>query len=157
VSNEIRKVAREMRAAMVHKVREDKSVFFTLRDDAPDWCRDVACEAHGDLLPDDHRYELIASALEAIRDGEATDDDHHEWCDSMVDVYRGARARWLASSPYHRESYCDEAASEGLIDRNAGIWDRLGAGQFLEAQETFGLLWNALARRAEEIDSEDES
>ena len=43
--------------------------------DAPQWFTDLCHYAHGDMLPDDWRYEFIQDALNAL---ENDDDDENE-------------------------------------------------------------------------------
>lgn len=155
MSDMIRKVASEVRFYFEIRSRENGEQFTTLRDEAPDWCREIVRKAFGGRLPDDRRIGVIARTVGAIADGWATDELHHEWCDSMVDVYYADRAMWIASD-IGREIYCDNALNAGIIDETAGIFARLGAGQYMEAREVFGILWSALRERADEIGSENE-
>jgi hypothetical protein len=115
--------------------------FTRLRNGAPQWVQ------HGDLLPDDWRYEAIRAALGAIHDlGEGTDLDDFasEWADQQADAYTAARFQWLASN-LERQAYCDDAVSEGLVAPEAGIAERVGIGQFMEAREVFESVRQSLA------------
>lgn len=150
MSDMIRRVASEVRFYFEIRSRENGEQFTALRDEAPDWCREIVRKAFGGRLPDDRRYKTISSAIVAIADGWATDEEHHEWCDSQVDIYHSDRAMWLASDTW-REIHVDHALDAGLIDETAGIFARLGAGQYMEAKEVFGILWSALRERADEI------
>lgn len=115
----------------------------TLRDDAPQWVRDLVHHAHDEFLPDDWRYEAIYSAVEFLADEDNDPDDSHEWADGLVDVYNAARAAWLGSHLY-RGGYCNEAVAEGLVEPEADIYDRIGVGQYVEAREVWGLVVGAL-------------
>lgn len=78
-----------------------------LKDDAPDWVRSLVLAAHGDMGPDDWRYEAIEDALSAVeQDGE----------DAALepDIYTWGLTRWL-NSRADRYAYCDDAVNEGYI------------------------------------------
>jgi hypothetical protein len=130
----------------------------TLRDDAPSWVTDMVYEAHGNMLPDDWRYEWIREACAAITDaGEDSDltEVGQEFADG-VDVYTGERLRWLASN-LSRADYCDEAQAEGLAGDDAGVIELIGLGQYMERLEVFASVSEAIADHAEETeDDEDE-
>ena len=117
--------------------------FVTLKDTAPDWLRELVHEAHGDMLPDDWRYECIQDALGFIHDNDADEDSSHEFADQAVDVYTGSRLAWLASH-LNRPNYCDEAADEGLVSPDTDIVTRIGVGQYMEAQEVYASVVSSL-------------
>lgn len=137
--------------------RDDGESYTRTRDDAPEWVREIVYAAHGggDFLPDDYRYEWTQEALEAIHDAgsddpdEIRDDMPHEFADS-VDVYNVALLKWLASN-FRRPGYCDDAAEEGLIGPDDTLMKRITVGQYMERQETFSLVVDALIERAEAI------
>ena len=116
--------------------RDSGETITTLKETRPQWLQDLVMEAHGDFLPDDWRYDCIESALHAIADGT---EDAHEFADSQVDVYNGARLAWLSSN-LRRPSYCDEAADELALGEDLSITERIGFGQYVEACEVFGLV-----------------
>ncbi len=126
--------------------RGDETIV-TLRDDAPDWVRNLVYRAHGDMLPDDYRYRWTRDALECIEEsGEESRDDLDdyagEFADTAVDVYTGARLAWLASH-LSRPGYCDEAADDLGADGLDTV-ERIGLGQYVESREVFELVANAL-------------
>jgi len=136
-----------------------KTTIVVYTDDAPEWLTDLTREAHnaGAMLPDDGRYMQIRSALDAIADESATLDDHHEWADSEIDAYTGARIAWLAQG--NRYTYCDQAQEEGVAEPGASILDLIAAGQYMEACETFASVWASLDDAAgdnEDGDGDDE-
>lgn len=113
-----------------------------LRDGAPDWVRGMVYAAHGDMSPDDWRYECIRAALEFIAEHGDDDETNDEFPDTMVYVYTGDRLAWLASH-LDRPAYCDDAFSEGWTT-DAGIVGLIGLGQYREAAEVFGLVMEFL-------------
>jgi hypothetical protein len=76
-------------------------------DGAPQWFTDLCHYAHGDMMPDDWRYEFIQDALSALADG--ADEDRMD-LDGLY-PYSADRLDWLASH-LDRPGYCDEAAAE---------------------------------------------
>jgi hypothetical protein len=139
------------------RIERGEDYITTLKDDAPEWVRDLVRAAHGDMLPDDWRYDAIRSALWVhIHNDESHDLDEMgtEWADGYGDVYTGARLKWLASN-LNRPAYCDEAREEGL-SAGEDIVELIGAGQYMEAREVWGLVVTALEERAEELEDESE-
>jgi hypothetical protein len=118
--------------------RRGDETFTTLRDDAPDWVRDIVYRAHGGMLPDSWRYDRIRDAFRAIADGL---EDASEFAADAVDVYADERLRWLASN-LNRPAYCDEAGRE--FGSPGDILELIGFGQYLEAAEVFGLVLDGL-------------
>jgi hypothetical protein len=140
--------------------RPDGEDYTRTKDDAPEWVGELVRSAHGEFLPNDWRYEVIAHALSNIHDNDLTaEDDAHdhasEFADECVDAYSGDRIAWLASHG-SRASYCEDAASEGLFDPAEGPIAWLGAGQYMEASEVYALVVDALVERLAEIDEEAE-
>ena len=125
--------------------RDDDSSYVRTKDGAPEWVTEIVYDAHGDLLPDDWRYEVIRDAFEFIAEADDPDDGEGEFADSAVDVYTGARFAWL-SSHLSRQGYVDEAADEfGSREAGHSIADEIGLGQYMEAREVYGLVMQGLA------------
>lgn len=137
--------------------RDDGSHYVRTRDDAPEWVGDLVRAAHGDMLPDDWRYQAIRDALGAIDDAGADadlDDLGHEFADGNVDTYTGERIAWLGSHA-SRAGYCDEAADE-FGGEDLGIVERIGLGQYAELREVYASVLESLRERADEIGDDDE-
>lgn len=119
-----------------HRVERGEKTITTLADDAPDWLHDLVHEAHGDMLPDDWRYDVIREALGFIHEnGGDLDDLAAEFADD-VDVYSSALLEWLASN-LTRAGYCDTAAEELGSPDSSDIMRLIGMGQYLERREVF--------------------
>jgi len=149
-------IAREAADCFTVRTREDGEQFTATRDGSPDWVTDIIHHAHGEFLPDDWRYDVIGSALEHIADADIetrydADDLSGEFADGAVDTYNAARFKWLASN-LQRAGYCDRAREDGLVADDADIIDRIGIGQYAEAEEIFALVLDALEARADELE-----
>jgi len=55
-------------ASLEKRTRNDGSTFYAQSSDAPNWIRDLICEAHDGELPNDSRYELVRDALSSLSD-----------------------------------------------------------------------------------------
>lgn len=156
-AEQVQKVAEEAAEWFERALRDEndsESAYVRTKDGAPEWVTDMVYDAHGELLPDDWRYECIRAAVVEI--GETGDDDAHSFADSYVDIYTRDRLRWLASS-LSRVGYCDTASDELGVDPREGIVSLIGAGQYLEASEVYGAVWAALENEADAREETNES
>jgi hypothetical protein len=136
-----------------HKRNEtdsDNDAIYVLKDGHPDWVKELAHKAHGDMLPDDWRFEFIVGALDALAENPDPDDITMD-----SDVYTHDLLAWL-SSRIDRTSYVDEAVGEYLGDKwpDGGITTAIGWGQIQEKTEVLGLVRSYLEDRLEEVQSE---
>lgn len=151
--------AHEMSRAFVGDKRNDGTEFRKLRDGSPEWMKDVCFKAHGDMGPDDHRYEMIEEVCDALADHE----DEDEARDSLeADIYTSELTGWLHSR-VDRTGYVDEALEECGEDLK-DISKAIALGQMKEKEEVFGLVVKALTElvdaqeeEEEDTDNEDES
>lgn len=151
-------LAGDLYRALEARTREGSGeTFYALRDGSPDWMAEAVREAHGDMLPDDWRYEAIWAVSEALSDLGA-DEDHedaiHEIADGLVDVYTANLTKWLASS-LERVAYVDEAREDFGGEGN-DLETAIKRGQFLEYREIASSLVSALAALVDEDSDEDE-
>lgn len=139
--------------------RDSGETIYAVKDSAPEWIGDMCRAAHGDMFPDDWRYDCIHSALGHISDTGADDTDDlddagHEFADSHVDVYNAARLEWLSSN-LTRAGYCDEAEQEvgypGIAE--GGIFQMIGLGQYAESLEVFESVRQSLAERMDDLNA----
>lgn len=149
-------LARQLSESFERRARDNGEKFYTLRDGSPQWMTDAVHAAHGDMLPDDWRYEAIALAADTLAQAEDDDLDDlgHEWADGAVDTYNADRLRWVASN-LNRPYYVDDAREEGLIEPGADLLTQLGVGQYQELREVWSLLVEHLTEMAEEYDIDD--
>lgn len=136
----------------VFKREGSEDELYRVREGSEEWIGDLCREAHGDLLPDDHRYEMIHDALVRIANG----DEDGDTIENDVPIYNHDRLRWLASN-LQRPSYCDEAREDGMVPGDASILDLIAAGYYQEAREVHDLVLAFLGRAADEDEDEDES
>ena len=129
-----------------HKTRNDGQEFWSIKDGAPDWIQPMAHAAHGDMMPDDWRYEFIVDMLREIENASDLDDITVE-----PDIYNTELTRWLASH-LDRIGYCDEAMAEmGDVKDTVTL---LQWGQIREKEEVLSLLKEFLAERGDQSDVE---
>lgn len=146
----IDQLADTMRDCLEHKQRANGADFISIRDGSPSWIQDVCHAAHGDMFPDDNKYQFIADALDIIVET-SDEDDVNQSLDSDVDVYTHDLLTWLSSS-ISRTSYVDEAVSEnGWSDLNAALMQ----GQYAERREVYDAVYRALEDLASEAEEEE--
>lgn len=141
---DVRELARTMSAHMVRGVRtRSRAEYLYLEDTAPEWASAVADAAHGDMMPDDWRYQMLDTALYAIAEG--NDPDEVE-----PPVYTHDLLQWLASH-LDRVGYVDEAMSEaGVIGTpEQNITTFIAWGWLAEFREVYELTLAALEEVAE--------
>lgn len=126
----------------------------------PEWFQELCRAAHGDMLPDDWRYEFIGDALSCIEENEDSDEDElserfREWFDGAY-VYTAQQTGWLASRA-DRHGYCDEAAEELGDCGQFTTTTRIALGMMREAEEVFSAVLAFLTERADELKDEAET
>lgn len=144
-STSIQDLAKEAGEFFTTKAREDGAEYFTLKDGAPEWVKDLIHKAHGEFLPDDYRYRWAYGAMEFIADSDGDPmDDAAEFADLAVDTYTGDRLAWLSSN-LQRPGYCDQVVQDyGSMPDPGDIISLIGCGQYVEAEEVYGLVLQAL-------------
>lgn len=129
--------ARELSDALEVAKRTDDTEYTRLREGSPEWMTDAIRTAHGDMFPDDIRYEFIAEAADLLAEADDPDDIEVE-----ADIYTHDLTRWLASRA-DRFGYCDEAHAEYGGDFKDTI-QLLQLGQWAEKREVLDQLRAAL-------------
>ena len=115
---------------------DDSSQYVRVREGSPEWVTDLVRTAHGDMFPDDFRYQCVWSACECIADADDPEDAAHEWADAFVNVYTSDLLTWLASH-LSRVGYCDDAIRDEQWNIDSGIVGLISAGQYNEAREVY--------------------
>jgi len=129
---------------------------------ADDWITNLCRAAHGEMFPDDWRYEFIVDALGDISE---TDDDAEDgdaardyWNDRLLElfdgryIYTAQQTGWLHSRA-DRCGYVDDWRKECGSDGET--WRDLAGGMWLEYQEVFWPVFEAILAQAES-DAEDD-
>lgn len=154
----LHEIATEAESYFESRKRGEETIIVT-KDDAPDWVTDLCHDAHGDMMPDDWRYDAIHSAVSLIAESGADDesdleDRDHEFADGQVDIYTSDRLRWLASN-LDRTAYVDEARSE-FGGEDSDVTEQIGMGQYMEASEIWGSVVRSLVSEQESREDDDE-
>lgn len=122
----------------------------------PDWFQELCHDAHGDMMPDDWRYEFIGDALDYILDADTEDeDDLREGFDQDFDgkyIYTHEQTAWLASRN-DRAGYADDAVKEyGMED--CDTMQRIALGMLYEAREVFESVLQSLRTELDNRETE---
>ncbi len=125
--------------------RPDGSEFLVFDDGRPKWMQDLAHEAHGDMMPDDWKYQFIHDALCALSEEE----DEDAARDSLeIPCYYAQQLAWFASH-MDRPGYVDESREQGGQAKSVMV--DVACGMAMEQTEVFGLVYEFLHERAEAI------
>lgn len=135
----IQTLANQVYDAMEQRTRNNGEAFYCFKDGSPQWMTDMAMEAHGDMLPDDYRYEFIRESIIAITAYNNFDDAEGS---IEPDIYTGQLTHWMASN-FARIGYVDDAVSD-YGGNNDGIVRHMQYGQGEEKREVFGLVYGFL-------------
>ena len=137
-------LAKLARCAFSLETRDNGSEYWRRNPCAPDWITELCHTAHGDMLPEDYRYQFIVEALDALEEAEDPDEarDGYEYEHRNYQL-----ALWLASHG-HRFSYCDDWARD-MCSRNT--YDRLAGGHLQERLEVLNLVHGSLEAHLEPL------
>lgn len=123
--------------------RSDGSSFLRLSSSAPDWGSDALRAAHGEEFPNDSRYALVSSCLEALSEGSF--DDEEEANEALYDLSLqllpcGTEELLLwFSARVSRLSCCDEAQESGRV-KEFSTYELLSEGWRVDCEETLSSL-----------------
>lgn len=116
------------------RTRSDGSLYWTYdHAAAPAWIGEMVQQAHGDMLPDDHKYEFVRDAL-VILSEEDDPDNYSDRLDYDVDIHNHALLTWLGSHS-HRAGYVNDAAREYGLPEPFDIMQTIQRGQYVEREE----------------------
>jgi hypothetical protein len=141
----IKELADQVYAQFEKRTRDNGREFWVLKDGKPEWVQDLCHEAHGDMAPDDWKYQFVLEAVAAFSEADDPDDVQLE-----ADVYNSELLQWLASH-LARAGYVDEAVQEyGIGTKDFDLMSCIGLGQLREKEEVLSIVRNYLERMAEE-------
>ncbi len=150
----VQEIAREFSLWFDWGERDDGSKFVSLKDGHPKELETLVRKAHGDMMPDDQRYEFIEDAIDALADNE--DEEYARYEAEEADIYTSDLLKWV-SSLLSRGDYVDEAIEEYGYPEE-GFVRALQYGQSFEKREVFDLVLRELERIAgerEEVEDEE--
>jgi hypothetical protein len=103
--------------------------------------------AHGDELPNDSRYALISSCLEALSQGSFEDEEEanealQDLSLDLLPCYTEELLRWF-SARCSRLSSCDEALESGRVSE-LSTYELLSEGWRIDCEETLSSLISSL-------------
>jgi hypothetical protein len=124
------------------KTRDNGRTFYCVKDGQETEALSNLCQhAHGDMLPDDWKYDFIVDALDAIGEAQNADcasDYLHDY------IYNADCTAWLASH-LDRADFCDQAARDmGFNPDKNGIFSLIGWGLRAEQEEVLAEVLAAL-------------
>jgi hypothetical protein len=134
-------------SSLEEALRSDGSPFLRLSSSAPSWGSDVIRAAHGGELPNDSRYALIASCLEALADGSFGDEEEarealYDLSLELLPSLTWDLLQWF-SERVSRLSSCDEAQEEGRVGE-LSAYGLLSEGWRVDCEETLSSLLSSL-------------
>lgn len=108
-----------VRDHLVEKKRPNGEAYLFLKDESPQWMKDLIRAAHTDpssgdlMLADDWRYRFIDDVIDKIADSSGDAEEMDEEVRDCIepDVYTNDLFSW-ASSNLLRRGYCNEALEE---------------------------------------------
>jgi hypothetical protein len=127
--------------------RDDGSSFLRLSSSAPSWGQSCIREAHDEELPNDSRYDLISSCLEALAEGSFDDEEEarealYDLSRDLLPCYTEELLQWF-SARCSRLSSCDEALESGRV-AECTVYELLSEGWRVDCEETLSSLISSL-------------
>lgn len=145
-------LASEMYDALTRDTRNDGTEFVYLRDGSPEWMTDLCHHAHGDMLPDDWRYELIERAVGAIANAEDdTESAYDLFLEEEIDHLYSRLLDWV-SSHSSRPCRVDDVVDNYGYDN---FFSAVAMAQESELQEIAVLVWEFLQEMIEEMEEDE--
>jgi hypothetical protein len=129
----IQEKAKKMLDCFEQKKRQDESKFYCLKDDCKnrETYQEICMQAHGDMFPDDYKYEFIVEALQQLSDMTEDADPQDTIFEIESDIYTSDLTKWLDSAN-SRVYYLTEALEEYPITDG---FQALSSAQLKEKQE----------------------
>ncbi len=139
-------IAKDARRFFTQKAHKPDETFYCMGEltASEDWIKDMVHAAHGDMLPDDYKYEFIVGALDIL----SSEGDPERAVESIEpDVYTANLTKWLASNNSRLE-YLDQ-----VLEDNGGVsaFDALAYAQLNEAVEVFDVVVDCLTKRQQYV------
>ena len=136
----ITQIVNAILADMEYKVITEERSIWTHRTSI---YQDLYLTVHGDMLPDDHRYEMIHNIILTLSDyltenpdmEDLSDiDDKVELLDPLVPIHTSDLTSWLESTN-SRYTYVDDAIDN--YGKGDSVIDDIAMGYYIELEEIF--------------------
>ena len=128
----------------------DNKTIYIVKDDCMEWVKGLIKETHGDMFPDDWKYEFIHEAFQAIAEHNDEDVEFEEISNLSFNQNNSRLFDWVRSHA-SRVEYVEEAIKEnGLNADNFSLSNSLALGQMAERLEIYHNTKYAISQMAEQ-------
>jgi hypothetical protein len=103
----ISEFAKELQGMFITDTRDNGEKFIKTIDNRPEWLSNLIMEAHGDMMPEDYKYQFISDAIDYIAEN-GDNEDLLDCPEIESDCYYSELTAWLHSNTT-RIFYMDEA------------------------------------------------
>ena len=148
----ISEFAKELQGMFITDTRDNGEKFIKTIDNRPEWLQELIREAHGDMMPEDYKYQFVSDAIDYIADN-GNDEELLDYPEIEPDCYTSDLTAWL-NSDNRRVYYLTEVLEE--MDIKDGF-QALAAAQLQEKREVYNIILEGLKTKLEEENEEEEA
>lgn len=159
MTHAIQRLAKQCLNHFELKTRDNGDKFWCLKNKDNGALENLVRTAHGEMLPNDYRYEYIVDSLSALVDADIDEDtalDEIDYYDILNEIEADHSnyelCKWLGSHA-HRIADCDEAVEEAGHNPSS-IIEYIQMGQIREKTEVYGSVYQSLRAYFETLDEE---
>jgi hypothetical protein len=143
MTNTLLRKAKTARSFLKEYSSKDNRKVVLVLEDAPSWMIDLCRDAHGDMMPDDHKYRFIKESLDAIIESITGGDEGELFTQVEPDIYAHDLLTWVSSN-IMRVTYVDNAVEN--YGHGESVIDDIGMGQLVEKNEVLDLVTRTLEK-----------
>jgi hypothetical protein len=143
MTNTLLRKAKTARSFLKEYSAKDNRKVVLVLEDAPSWTTDLCRDAHGDMMPDDHKYRFIKESLDAIIESITGGDEGELFTQVEPDIYAHDLLTWVSSN-IMRVTYVDNAVEN--YGHGESVIDDIGMGQLVEKNEVLDLVTRTLEK-----------
>jgi hypothetical protein len=143
MTNTLLRKAKTARSFLKEYSSKDNRKVVLVLEDAPSWTTDLCRDAHGDMMPDDHKYRFIKESLDAIIESITGGDEGELFTQVEPDIYAHDLLTWVSSN-IMRVTYVDNAVEN--YGHGESVIDDIGMGQLVEKNEVLDLVTRTLEK-----------
>jgi hypothetical protein len=143
MTNTLLRKAKTARSFLKEYSSKDNRKVVLVLEDAPSWMTDLCRDAHGDMMPDDHKYRFIKESLDAIIESITGGDEGELFTQVEPDIYAHDLLTWVSSN-IMRVTYVDNAVEN--YGHGESVIDDIGMGQLVEKNEVLDLVTRTLEK-----------